>query len=374
MKKIIAISVMFVLLTGAVFAVDIGGTVIGRVDVLKGDTGKDENGDAIKVTSGAEMKRLRFEGSGAAGDSFGGWLRLGDGDEPGFNGYAWWKPIDQLKLIIGGQPDGFWGKEGVTGWGFTQMITDTGVVDAGDNVWGGGGMYGQGLKFRNAFFGGYGSRGLLLEITPADIASINIAIPAFDGGETGDVFKAAVAQLDLHLDFGNIAITYNGSPSYIQEGNVGWGNAHDGALIYVYAGITAIENLGLDVGFSYQLANEDDTKNPIAAGLGVKYSADSFGVKLRVVGSFAGEDKATKVLADVLPFFVINDSLRAFVSVGLGMTMPDQGDNVMDWHFNPYLEVGGEWGPTFYAGIKVKSANNGDSIGWSVPIALGVSF
>jgi len=387
MKKIIAISVMFVLLTGAVFAADVSGNVIGTVNVLQGD-----NGEGSKVTTDATLNRVRLEASGSPNENFGGWIRverasLGVGDLPeddadldfaglfnlnsGFAAHAWWKPIDQLKVIIGGQPDGFWGKEGVTGWMFYQMIYDTGVVVDGANVWGGSNIYGQGVKYRNAFYRGFGDNGLLLEITPADIASINIALPVFAGGETGDVFKHLVAQVDVKLDFGNIALTYEGEQAYIQGGNNGWGQG--GGTLFVYFGGN-FGSLGLDVGLGYQLKGDDKKTNPIAAGLGVKYGADAFGVKLRAVGSFAGDDKKTNVLADVLPYFILSDSLRAFVSVGLGMTMPDQGDSVMDWHFNPYVEVGGEWGPTFYAGLKVQSGNNGDVISWSVPIAISVGF
>jgi len=357
MKKIIAISVMFVLLTGAAFAVDISGTVIGTVNLLEGNSA---GGD---VTSSGSMNRVRLEGSGGT-DTFGGWIRA----EGGFNGYAWWKPVEQLKLIIGGQPDGFWGLEGVTGWGFYQMISDTGVVEQG-NVWGGAGRYGYGLTTRNAFYGGFDKEGLLIEITPADIASINIGIPFIE--ETGedhpkaeDVFKHTTAQLALHLDFGTIGITYMGAPKYLSFG--------DGGTVFAYFGISAIENLGIDIGLGYQLDGEKTKKNPIAAGLGLKYATDSFGVKLRAVGAFAGEDELTRVLADLLPYFILSDSLRVGISLGLGMVMGD--DTSLDWHFNPYLEVGGEWGPTFYAGIMAQSNGNGDNIGWSVPIAISVSF
>jgi len=290
-------------------------------------------------------------------------------------------------MIIGNFPDGLWGKEGVTGWSFGQMVTDTGVTDDGDNVWGGGGIYGQGLTYRAAFFRGFGDKGLMFEINPADIVSINIALPFFDGGkglngkspfETGEIFQSAVAQFDFHLDFGNIAITYEGKPSYIQNGNRGWDET-DGSVIYAYFGITAIDNLGIDVGLGYQLDNDDGTKNPISAGLGLKYSADSFGVKFRAAAAFGGEayggDAPMRILADVLPYFILSDSMRAFVSIGLGLAMPDEGDSVTAWHFNPWLEIGNEWGPAFYAGIKVQS-NGGDdaTVQWSVPIGLIVSF
>jgi len=382
MKKIIAISVMFVLLTGAAFAADVSGSVIGTVTVLQGD-----NGDGSKVTSGAGLDRARIEASGSPNESFGGWLRIdpasldvdfGDGEsEGGVNfgsgvaGLAWWKPIDQLKLTIGGNPDGMWGKEGVTGWMFYQTAYDTGVTVDGANVWGGDNIYGQGVKYRNAFFRGFGDNGLLLEISPADMATINIALPVFAGGETKDVFKHLVAQVDVKLDFGNIALTYEGEQSYIQGGNNGWGNG--GGTIFAYFG-GSFGSLALDVGVGYQLTGDDKKANPISFGAGVKFATDAVGVKFRVVASLAGDDKKTNVLTDVLPFFVLGENLRAFVSVGIGMTLPDGGDSVLDWHFNPYLEIGEEWGAKFLAGVKVQSGGNGESIGWAVPIAITLGF
>jgi hypothetical protein len=50
----------------------------------------------------------------------------------------------------------------------------------------------------------------------------------------------------------------------------------------------------------------------------------------------------------------------------------------MGWHFNPYLEVGAEWGPKFLFGVKVwspfKKGNDDAIINWAVPVALHLSF
>jgi hypothetical protein len=392
MKKLIAISVVFALVAGVAFAVDLGGSVQGTVTVLKGSTEEDS-----KITSDGTLNQLRLEGAGEAGDgAFGGWLRFepaslggggfsfnedgefsGDGYSlsDGVNGLVWWKPIDQFKLIIGVNPDGHWGKEGVTGWMFYQTASDVGVTFQGDNVWDGTGLYNQGLKFRNAFFRGVGDRGALLEIKPIDMLGINIAIPfiAKAGAETGDIFKATVAQIDVNLDFGNIALTYEGEESYIQNGNKDW-RGGGGGTIFVYFG-GSFGELSLDVGLGYQLTGEDEKANPIAAGLGLKYAADAFGVKFRVVGSFGGEESdKTKVLTDVMPYFGLGDNLTAFVSIGLGMKMGDD-ETTIGWHFNPFLQVGEEWGPKFLFGVKVMSYGGEDApIYWAVPIGMMVSF
>jgi hypothetical protein len=386
MKKLIVISVVFALVAGVAFAVDLGGTVIGRVGLFAGD----KDGDDDIIVGSAELSRIRLEGSGEVGDGkFGGWLRFSPQDirfpDPsnghvGTAGLAWWKPINEFKMTIGINPDGHWGKEGVTGWMFSQTAYDSGVTLSEDNIWGGGGLYGQGLTTRTAFFGGYDANALLLEIKPLDMLEVNIALPYFAGGELKDIFGNLCAQVSLNFDFGNIAITYKGEPNYIQQGNVDWG-ANDGGVIYGYFGLAAIENLALDVGFGFQLDNEDESKNPFAVGLGLKYTAGAFGVKLRAAMSFPTTDKDDneaqpfKVLADLLPYYVINDTTRAFLGAGLGIRAPKDDDAIVGWYLNPWLEVGEEWGAKFLVGFKLWSKGGKDATtDWAVPLSIMVSF
>jgi len=416
MKKLIAISVVFALVAGAAFAADVSGAVIGTVNVLEGSTAKNRNGDT-PVLGGGAMDRMRIEASGENDDgTFGGWLRLDptslnwekdkvegkdnpkkglvNGFGSGVQGIAWWKPIDVFKFSIGGNDDGMFGKEDNVAWGFCGPVSDSGVAFNGDNVWSGSGRYGYGLVTRNAFYGGFAGHGAILNISPAEIVDINIAIPFIDGDvidgknskaldgahEAADYFKAAHAQLDFKLDFGNIAITYSGGPRYYEYG--------DGSVIFGYFGLRSIENLTIDVGIGFEMANQGEPKsNPIAVGAGATYSMDSFGVKFRTVARFGGEfmEKGAKydaplvIIADLLPYFNISDDMRAYVGIGIGTLIPDEGDSVLGWSFNPYLEVGPYWGSKFAAGIKVMSngvedANGKKTVDWSVPIALIISF
>jgi hypothetical protein len=418
MKKLIVLSVIFALVAGGLFAVDVTGTVFGHVNAIEGSTQKD-----AKVTSSGGMDRVRLDGSGANDDgTFGGYIRFQmnnadvggkvvqknsdpeavakDGADPTkdveFKGNAinnltfvdsanvWWKPIDQLKVIIGNNSDGIWGKEGVTGWGFNQMPNDSSVaINPGIwcGPWWGSSVFlpdnsGPGAAYyhnRYTFFEGKTSNALFLEVTPMDMVGINIAIPFFNGGETSDVFKAGVYQLNVNLDVGNIAITYDGD-------NRAGKKAGDGGAIFAYFG-GSFGDLGLDVGFAYHMKGEEDTAidQPMGIGLGLKYATDTFGVKFRTTAVLGGDLKGQIINASVLPYFTISDSLSAFVNAGLCMSLPEEGDSTTGWYFNPYLRVGEEWGPTFYFGIKVSSTGvedgNGDKvINWAVPIALMVSF
>jgi len=408
MKKLIAISVVFALVAGAVFAVDVSGTVIGTANVIESSTAK---GDKVKASG--TMDRIRLDGAGETdGSDFGGYIRIQyadwDGNFKPDAAYAWWKPVDQFKLIIGQQSDGFWGKEGVTGWGFNQIAQDTSVATNPGIWYGWNGVqdppfgnddisspYAFGSPYmhnRYTFFEGWLAWGAGMEITPTDMVGINIAIPyhsyEYPGDTKGDpknsaayIYKAAIAQFDFKLDFGNIALTYDGGGRAVASDG-------SGGAIYLYAGLNVIENLGIDVGFSYHLTDKDiaDYKHPIGVGIGLKYTADSFGVKFRTSAALAGDDKNTYINTSVMPYFAISDTLSAFINIGLGMQMGDgikamTGGNssTMGWYFNPYLRAGGEWGPSFYAGVKVESPGleqkGADNvINWSVPISLVVSF
>ena len=427
MKRLIVISVVFALVAGAAFAVDLSGTVIGTVNFLEGSNLKDGNKESYPLGAGADMNRLRLDGSGENDDgTFGGYIRAESG---GLAGYAWWKPIDMLKLWIGSNGgDGFFAKEGVTAWMFYQQASDTGVVSPG-NAWGGG--YGP-VDFRKAFYGGGldGQNALYMTISPIDILDINIEVPFFNGvaydpgdnpgGSASYIFQRTVAQVDLKLDFGNIALTYVGAGNKYT-----YGQGADPGKIFAYFGLTSIENLGIDIGlgFPFPLTDKETGKNyqgsgkdivftkvtPISAGLGAKFTSGSFGIKARVVASFAGSTKSDAdgakpdkdpllLTADILPFFAMNDNLRIFFSAGLGITtekkdadgneikIPGTDEKmyptVVAWHINPYVEIGQEWGPKFLAGLKIWSngvkggSNDGDTalVNWAVPVALIVSF
>jgi len=388
MKKLIAISVVFALVVGAVFAVDLSGEVNGTVYVLKGDN-SEKGDDDPKVFSEGTMNRIRLQGEAANDDgTFGGWIRA---EEGGFAGHAWWKPIDQFKLWIGSNGgDGFFGKEGNTGWMFYQRASDNGVTMDGGNVWGNGWWHWYNRHFfntRHAFYAGGidGANALYMTVNPIEVLKVNLEIPFFDtypyskdvngNADSRENIKgklrALIAQVDLNFDFGNIALTYQGATDLTTRGK-----------IYGYFGLGAIDKLALDVGVSFTLPGEDADRQPLGAGLGAKVDiTDAFGLKARVVASFAGEDEQFGLIGDILPYFGLNDNIKIFLSGGLGMTThKDWDDPLINWHINPFVWIGQEWGPSFWAGFKLYGFGKGftgtdkAAIQWEVPIALGVSF
>jgi len=382
MKKLIVLSVVFALVASAAFAVDLGGTVFGKVTLLQGDSSPGSD-----ITTGGEMGRIRIDGAGEVADgAFGGYIRYQGSDVGVDSAWAWWKPIDQFKLIIGSNSDGQWGKEGVTGWGFNQMPNDSGIA-INPGIWcgayWGSSIYGGAYTFlhnRYMFFEGDQYWGAMLEITPIDILSINIGIPfesAPRGSEVGDMYTSLIAQVNLNLDFGTIAITYDGANRAGMKGFDGNGYGADAGALFAYFG-GSFGDLSLDVGFSYHITGESNKALPIGFGVGLKYAGESFGIKFRATAAVAGDDKITWINASLLPYFTISDSLAVFLNAGLGIAL-DNNDTALGFYVNPYLRVGAEWGPSFYFGFQlyteladVKATNT--PINWAVPISLMVSF
>jgi hypothetical protein len=235
---------------------------------------------------------------------------------------------------------------------------------------------------RWAFYDGFADARFYMEIKPIDMIAVNVAIPFIpntdhdsDGnpipGSFEDIYKSLMAQLVLNFDFGTIAFTYSG-------GNNGWNN--EGSMYLYYGG--SFGDLGLDFGVGYHLGDAMWINHPLFIGLGVKYSAGAFGIKFRTVAGIPFEDdKPFGILVDLVPSFAINDNIAIFLNAGIGMNISD-GDATVGWYVNPYIRVGAEWGPTFYAGIQMGTGRYSDDDGgrandtirFAIPIGIQVGF
>jgi len=387
-KKLIAISVVFALVAGAAFAVDLGGTIIGSVNVA-------ESGTDVGLFQSGGLGRIRLEGSGEAEigiGTVGGWLRFEKGGMaasgiPAWNpapevaatfGLAWWQPIEQLRIQLGVNPDGHFDASHIGRYGFYAQANEIGSLVNGDGNWGP-------TSWDSAVFGGYGALHFGLIITPMDGVSINVAIPLnAEGAQTVDPDKPAVAafkqslfQVNYAADFGTIHVTYQGVADDDVMGN-----------FFASANLGLIENLGLEVGVKFGIAAEGASKPPLAIGLGATYSAGQFGVKLRSIFEIAMESGATnkaRVRVDVLPYFAVNENVTAYLDAGIYLPGKYLGDSQFLWHFAPYVRVGSEWGPGFYAGLAFNNVGNdgppdynpivkSDKVNWSIPIGIIANF
>jgi len=398
MKRLIAISVVFALAAGAAFAVDVGGEVIGKVNIVSKDGAAD---DATAFTGG--LGRIRLEGSGDAEiaiGTIGGWIRAEvgtnfdadglfakamteydstdpDAEEPNpidylstnFYGLAWWKPIDQLKIQIGGNPDGHYDTSHIGRYGFYAQANEIGLVNS-DGNWGG-------TSFdKGVFGGGFGSNHFALIIDPLDGLNINIALPLNakvvdpDDKQIGAAFKGALFQVNYSADFGAIHVTYAGAGSSLSDIGKIWGSVYLGSLV---------DGLGLELGLGYSLKKADVAKDPLAVALGARFDAGAFGIKLRAIFEAGGEvtaggdKKDAAVRVDLLPSYAVNDDVVIFGDIGIYLTGADEQ---FAWHLAPYVRIGPEWGPGFYAGLKFNNGDGGkdDKVNIAIPIGIIAKF
>ena len=418
MKRLFFLSMFFALIASVVFAADVGAELIGMTSIISGDSTENSKLQAGGWPGGLRRARAYAGGQNEEG-TFGGWFRFetyGPGN-PDFHGNAWWKPIDQFKLMLGVNPDGDYSRDGVTRWGFYQIGGDTNVVE-------------ERWAFGQSFYAGWNENGALLTITPIENLLIFLGIPFSSGGEAADVLAKLHAQVAYDISgIGNFALTYTGglghkdavagTPGYSWIDNDNnpatppvWGpipgvtvggsdEVNDPGKLYAYFGLSAIENLGIDIGIGYTLpyTREDKTivNKPIAVGLGVKFDSGAFGVKARFQGQLAGSWKPdggtewkndTVIDFDILPYYAVNDSLTALLSAGLQMVTPGDNeygpagkpDTIIGWHIEPYVTIKSSWwAPNFYAGLRIESdgmKNADDKIvtKWSVPIGIIFSF
>jgi len=406
MKKLIAISVVFVLLAGAAFAeTSIGGAAHASVVLAEGSTVKDaaNNDETPDIGVGGDAGRVRIDATGTSDDGkFGGYVRFDAGsDFGGVTGWAnaWWKPIDALKILIGSAGyDGFFGLEGGVGYGYY----------GGASQWGNIGVVTDPGAFAASFIGGF-QRGLILTLAPIDGLEVNVGVPFFDNATAEDAYKKTRAQVKYSVDgIGTFGLTYDGALGDTATlDTTTYEFSTNKPKLYLYVGISAIENVGIDFGLGYQLAFKEEIagvnltyNTPLAAGLGVNFSAGQFGIKARVQGQFAGSLKSDVSGADpykvplvvdfdLLPSFAVSDNLSIALDAGIKFIAENKepdgtkiADSNFSWHVNPYLTFDA-WPGTFYAGLNFSSdgVERTDSKGgkykaiyWAVPIGIAYSL
>jgi hypothetical protein len=436
MKKLIVFSVIFTLAVASVFALDASVEVFGKAELINGSSEKStpDGLEADLVTPKYKMGDIKTDFSiprvrlGASGQTeetpvgiVGGWARfdsasLNDGIlNSGFSGFVWWKPADVFKLQIGGNPDGEFGLDGIAGWGFHALANEV-LGGLNGHIWGGG-YSGIGVKYRDAFFGGWGAPGLLFVITPIEALAINIAIP-ISGDTAVNVYKQTTVQITYDFEgAGKAGITFVGGKmddEWVKNSSGGYDSGYnDNPTVFAYFGLTAVENFVLDIGIGYKFFDSytdsaasvtSTINNPLAVSLGVGYTYDFFNIKARMLGEFIGSSKTEgggvsteykdgySFLIDILPNFKINDNVTIFLNAGLGVTGGKESADTADpskkisadtqvaWNVEPYVCVTpGYWNGALFAGIRIESPITKDKkgnqfINWSVPIGITCSF
>ncbi|MCL2191219.1 MAG: hypothetical protein FWB79_04460 [Treponema sp.] len=372
MKKMVAVSVILAFVAGGAFAISLSGEIIGGIRVLQGTTSDADD----EIRSTGSMGRLRLEATGAMPDgTFGGWLRLeghlinqgrADWDPFYIQGHGWWQPHRMFWLAIGNNGDGFFERSGLAAWDFYRVAGNVGIVDPG-NAWAGG--YGPDwLVFYNAFYGGFEDWGGMITIRPIPELSLNFGIPfiSMNTDPIDFIIQSAHAQVVFHQGWGNIAVTYVGG------GDPG-GDNH--GSVFAYLNLRAIDSLILDFGVGLNLEGADPE---IGIGLAAQYTISSeFGLRARTLFHLNMADYSNNgFLFDLLPFFSLTPNVTIFCGLGIALDLPDEGDAVIDWHVNPYVEIGAEWGPRFFAGFRLWSVGGAADghLNWAIPVGIRVGL
>jgi hypothetical protein len=433
MKKLIAISITLALVASAAFAqVSVGGQASMAWIPFQGDTRKDSS-----VLSGFPTWNGNITAKAATeNDVFGAVVRVyADGAAHAY-AWAWWKPIEQLRFTLGTNPDGIFGTDTFAGWDFNSEANDSVTQGINDNFF-----------KSSAFAGGWSKTGAWLELTPIEGLAVNFAVPALtetdysagtwhpldvtdnngntiDGiwvaGEPKTIgfvkawkdFQALRAQVAYDISgIGKATLTYQGgafkAPGGFTSIPIGVTTLPvDTGAIYLAFQLSAVENLGLNIGFKYALPVTEENysgttdvtfNSPVEIGLGAKYDMGDFGIAGRLNFSFAGNVKPDGGDAIPVPFnFQLNIKpyydlgiLKAFLNLGMDLVTDQEnarGDNISDmhmgWYVNPYISkaVGGG---TFFAGFQLKGvpANDPDNnkkwkqdIEWGIPVGINLYF
>jgi len=375
MKKLIAISVVFALIAGAAFAdTAVSGSLSVRARLLE-DTLNDQDNTAVTY---GEVETAYVQLSGTNDDgTFGGLIRLrgNDGTAKFHRVFAWWKPIPQLQIFLGQDPDGKFGP--YNAWTFFQGQEGF----AHDHDWG---------QWRAAFPGNWDSFGLALSIYPVQGLEVDIVVPiggvGANNGQNGMAnWEGKYGNINFNtLFFGSLqlAVVY-GIPDI---GKVFLNVIGPGADIFddvkdnnfgtfgIAFQLTAVQGIDVQVGFSTQIPGEVK-EYPSNIALIVNYNGEGFGVRFRsrfVIGT--GDYFQTGV--DVQPWINLGP-LQAFLNIGFIMT--DSGipnaDPVSQFILNPYIRMGFGGGSLRF-GVLFKDINldadNDAKI--TIPLIFGYSF
>jgi hypothetical protein len=432
MKKIIAISVMFALFAGAVFAeTSLGFGLQFDATIVENDTGKGTGTSKSGITIGDHQVNADFKNDeGTAG----GRLRFWGQDTNGLTpfAFAWWKPIDQLKVQFGHNKDADWGAKNITGWGFTGSASSSVAVQYD-------GSYGGIWKTANeGFYNGFGMAGAAISIYPMDALSIGIGLPLAGGDfvnnwerkETYETYPYSHINIKYNLEgLGTISFSFVGQGgleskhhdpksidgsqlsnfldptngdfddfSKIKTGGKSVGDLYASFYLTMIEGINI--DFGVGFGLPYTFAETDDGTyistykyNPgLKVGVAADYTGDGFGVKAGVgvalaesytttieVGGVSGSGTAKepmKIGVRVLPYYAL-DICTVYFQFGFGyQAAPEGGKAASDWFINPYIKksVGNL---DFFAGVKVGAPDKGDgdaSVHYSIPFGFSCGF
>ncbi|MDR0410353.1 MAG: hypothetical protein LBH75_00045 [Treponema sp.] len=442
MKKLIAISLVLTFVAGAAFAeVTVGGSAVGRWQIISDTTQAGQGQKDVGENSKIYADTIFGAENGGVGNSVRGRVSVSAANEDGTFGAsvsirvqrdgaidssvgtgAWWKPLDILKVTFGYM----WGGGSPIG---VALVDDDILTPA---------FYGRGANY--IAWGYEIEQGAHIELTPIEGLYILATVPLYNKGSlqfntwntpfvagtvrAERIFQHTSARIAYTIaDIGTIRATFWGGTGMVvdtpSQTSVSLGDA-DASVLDVGFALTAIENLGIDIGFelpfaatywlddpAYPGATDLNYQVPMSVNLRVNFNAGAFHLAGGVAASFAGKsslkvggaemsfEQGLDLGVTLNPAFDIGDLL----TVGLVGEFKLDGEdtkkagavetkNASATHFVvlPYIQKNVN-GATLYAGIRIADKNSyktgtdgttneldKSGIAWSIPVGFTYYF
>jgi len=393
MKKLVAILVVFAMIAGAAFALDLSAGVTMRVTLIEGNSEYDTTtpywgGEDKWPRSGWDGwwwlggKKTNDENTAGAAFSFAADALSNDGKAFYHNddnwAVGWWRPLDQIYFAIGKTGEGGVGFAGadMCAWGYQSNDL---LISPEFNYYNGyaGSL---GLNDGHGFFDP-GDVRMQLSIMPIDMIKLHFGWDP--GGEFTPWFAHNIAiQLAVAIPgAGEAAVGFKSAPI---------NNEKQIAVQYTQS----IDAIKFELGFkTWFNPDNSDFKAPIHLGLGFRYGSpwgDTFWLSARVAASIPTEDDGTTLIGfGICPSYDLG-IFRVYCPIDITIGLPSEGDSVFAWSINPYIrkEMGGI---EFWAGVQLYSGVNGyingsvfgtasdavwyplhvkDAVNWAIPIAI----
>jgi len=379
MKKLLAFAIILTFVAGAAFA-QVSGLIETRlylVDVIMNDDPNPQiHGDigaAYLQISGTNDDgtlggRFRLRGTDVAFRGDNGWIYMA---------YAWWRPIQQVRIYLGIDQDGMFDTASIAGWAF----------HAGDNDY----MFNHHWDFwRGIFPGNWDGFGLAFSFWPMEGLNLNLVVPVGGIGwpqatasqvRTKKDWEDMIFSLRLQgsytiQDVGVIQFAYNMGDKDLTPQIAFQDGGHFGRIGLSFL-LTSLDSMSILIGSSFVPYDGGDIL--ISPGVGFAYSGSSFGVKARVGANIQGDSKQF-INANVMPYFNLGPG-QLMIDIGLSMQLDKDTDN-LGWYATPVFRLpvsGGTFsiGLQLYSNIKmggnIELSGNTD-VTFRMPMLLRYSF
>lgn len=436
MKKLFAVTVFFALLTSLSFAdISISGLVSLGATLAKGTL---VNDDDVRASMNYVCGTLEADGQDDD-NTFGGSVKIKT--ETGinyvqFSASAWWQPVTQLKLRLGGIDD--FALTEIVGWGYHANDSENLVLSALGNY--------AGYNFPNTtgFYAGTGSSwtGVTLSLSPMYGLDINLEFPLSKGNPFTlndmdikppalDVYQYSSMQAIYTVyGIGRFSVAFTGGgdgklrlindtdppASYITPTFLD-GYTVNSSTVYASFLWTTLDFVNFNIGVTYSLPVEFDYGGsktsyfpPMTAGAGLSIGTDQIGVKTRIAATFLGGSvnvdnvsmkEPLRLGFGILPYYKLGPCML-YLNASISYTQDyeqkkgtsiSEVSSALGWFINPYMTVPVGYG-TFYAGLRLESdglkyGRNSGNIGknnfvvqpdgkpiieWAVPIGMQFMF